>query len=96
MANPLGLNNNSNKKVLLRERKRHTAHHVASTRCAALFGGYLEYSPRPGMGYPPNLGPGTPPDLGLGTPQTWDWVPPYLDLRWGTPLPRPGMGYPPT
>ena len=28
--------NNGNKKVLLRERKRHTACYVASTRCAAL------------------------------------------------------------
>ena len=48
---------------------------------------------------------GTPhhPDLRWGTPQTWDGVPPYLDLGWGTPhldlgwdtpLPRPGMGYP--
>ena len=64
-------------------------------------------SSRPGMGYPPPPQPemGYPLDLGQGTPQTWDRVPPYLDLRWGTPYPdlrwgtpsppRPGMGYPP-
>ena len=28
-------------------------------------------------------------------PHTWDGVPPYIDLGWGTPWPRPGMGYPP-
>ena len=30
-----------NKKVLLRERKRHTAHRVASARYAVMVGGYL-------------------------------------------------------
>ena len=33
-----------------------------------------------------------------GYPPTWTWdgVPPYPDLGWGTPpLPGPGMGYPP-
>ena len=37
-----------NKKVLLRERKKHTAHRIASTRCAVLYpgGGYL---PWPGV-----------------------------------------------
>ena len=31
-----------------------------------------------------------------GTPHTWDGVPPYIDLEWGTlpSLPRPGMGTP--
>ena len=50
-----------NKKVLLRERKRHTARSVASAR----------YVPSwPGMGYPPPPRP----DLGWCTPlpQTWD------------------------
>ena len=32
--------NKFNKKVLMRERKRHTARRVASTRCAALSGGW--------------------------------------------------------
>ena len=137
-----------NKKVLLRERKRHTARRVASTHYAALSnpdlvrGGYpiqtelgwgtlppemgyplawdgvppplemgnprpgMGYPPRPGMGYPPKLGWGTPPDLGQGIPlprpgmgypptQTWDGVPPYLDLRWGTPYPDLRWGTPP-
>ena len=48
------------KKVLLRERKRHTAHRVASARYAAP-------PPTP----TPDLGQGTPPP-----PQTWDGVPP--------------------
>ena len=39
-----------NKKVLLRERKRHTARHVASTRCVVPVGGYL---PWVGGGYLP-------------------------------------------
>ena len=89
-----------NKKVLLRECKRHTAHRIASARYATLSNGWGGYpiqswwwgvpgvppSPsRPGWGYP-----GYPhhPDLGWGTPtQTWEGVPP-------PPL-RPGMGYPP-
>ena len=84
-----------NKTVLLRERKRHTAHRIASTGCSALSGGgYSGYPtlPGPGMGYPPYLG------LGWGTlpTLTWDGVPPYLDLGWGTPLPRPEMGYLPS
>ena len=40
-----------NKKVLLRERKRHTAHHVASARYAALCNGGRGY-PISGRGYP--------------------------------------------
>ena len=72
-----------NKKVLLRERKRHTACRVASARYAALCngGGY--------MGYPP--GDEVP-------PQTWGTLSEMrspLDLRWSTPTPRHGMGYPP-
>ena len=50
-----------NKKVLLRERKRHTTRHVACTSSAVLSRGY----PIPGWGYPiwdwgtPRKGPGT-------------------------------------
>ena len=87
-----------NKKVLLRERKRHTARRVASPRYAALVGGV----PLPG-GYPcwgvscwevlllggtPARGGGTPtrgyPLLGEVPPiQSWEGVPP---ISW--------MGYP--
>ena len=79
-----------NKKVLLRERKRHTAHPVASARYAALSNGWMG-----GGGYPiqswwgvspsrPGQGvgtPGTPPPPTIQTwpphPQTWDRVPPF-------------------
>ena len=43
-------NPNYNKKVLLRERKRHTAHHVASTPSAVLSGGGTQFLAR-GRGY---------------------------------------------
>ena len=59
--------NSSYKKVLLRERKRHTARHVASTPYDVLTG----YPPR--AGYPPSREPpcqGTPPRQGT----------PWLDL----------------
>ena len=76
------------KKVLPRERKRHTACRVASTRYAALSNGeggdprYPLHHPdlvggypppsRPGMGYPPPR-----PEMGYPpTIQTWDGVPP--------------------
>ena len=106
----------NNKKVLLCECKRHTAHCIASTCCAALsnpdlvMGGYPvpgpgEPCPRSKGGTPSQVWGGTPsppssrPGQGgiHGTPSTWTWdgVPPYLDLGWGTPLPGPGMGYPP-
>ena len=44
-------------------------------------------SPRPGWGTPPPARPG------MGNPpgQTWDWVPPYPHLRWGTPPLRYGL-----
>ena len=93
-----------NKKVLLRERKRHTASRIASARYAALSNGW--------GGTPPTIHPdlvregGTlphhPSRPGQGVPQvtptiqSWDGVPPYPDLRWGILPPRPGMGYPPT
>ena len=132
-----------NKKVLLREHKRHTARHVSSTCCAALsnldlVGGEGTWSqvwgvpgsrfrgyPVPGLGGYPVLVQGGPPSQvwgvphlrfrgypisGLGgtpshgvpplsrpgiwypTSQTCDGVPPYLDLRWGTPSPRSRCG----
>ena len=67
----------SNKKVLLHERKRHTAHHVASARSAALPPDEGEDTPSS-----PDGGGGTHPILMGGTPiLTWD-------LTWmeGTPL----------
>ena len=74
----------TNKKVLLRERKRHTAHRVASTRRVPGPGGGTRSHVR-GGGYLVT-GPGG------GTPsQVWEGVlrvpPPHLDLRWGTPPP---------
>ena len=64
------------KKVLLRECKRHTARHVASARYAG--GGISQVPPlcRPGMGYPPV--------------QTWNGVPPPPARPWmGYPPPPP-------
>ena len=85
----LSINNFTNKKVLLRERKRHTAGRVASARYAALSNGW-------GVTHP-DLGQGTHPDLGWGTPtQTWDRVPPHPDLGWGTPRTQTWDGVPPT
>ena len=71
----------TDKKVLLRERKRHTARRVASARYAALSNGWVG-------GVPPTIQtwPGYPPPLGWGTP------PPS---RPGRVPPTPGMGYPP-
>ena len=87
--------NLTNKKVLLRERKRHTARRVASARYAALSNGWV------GGGVPHPVMGGVPlhPDLGQDTPpptQTWHGVPPrpgtgydpHQDLGWGTPPPR--------
>ena len=99
-----------NKKVLLRERKRHTARHVASTRYAALSNPDLPPPPsRPGRGGTPSrLGqegrtPGIPhhPDLVRGYPgyplniQTWSGGYPIQTWSGGTPCPQTGMGYPP-
>ena len=83
-----------NKKVLLRERKRHTDRRVASTRYAALPGvgtpTPVGVPPPPAswMGYPPRpAGWGTPP------PASWMGYPPgQLD---GVPPPASWMGYPP-
>ena len=82
------------KKVLLRERKRHTARRVASARYADPSGGvpgvpppswtWDGVPPKPRMGYPPRPGMGYPLDLGWGTPLDLEWGTPP-DLRWGTP-----------
>ena len=60
-----------NKKVLLRERKRHTARRLVIARYAALS---------------PDLRGVPHPDLRRGTPPPVSWMgyPPYLDLGWGT------------
>ena len=95
-----------NKKVLLRERKRHTARCIASTRYAALSNPDLVGGvPHPDLvggvpQVPPKLGWGTPTEMvypprpGMGyPPQTWDGgYPPDLD----SVPPRPGTGYPKT
>ena len=90
------------KKVLLRERKRHTARRVASAHYAALSnnGGYpiqswvggTPSSPIQG-GFPIQSWPGEYPiqsfhheDLGSGTPPIRWMRYPHLDLGWGTPL----------
>ena len=65
------------KKVLLRERKRHTARRVASTPYVVLTG-YPPSGYPPGQGTPPwpgyPPGQGTPPQLDLaGYPLGWTW-----------------------
>ena len=96
---------NINKKVLLREHKRHTICRVASARYAALSngGGGLPHPvlaggvPYPVLvrGVPPSIpGMGTPPVSWMGYPSAWTWdgVPP---ISWmGYPLPGSGIGYP--
>ena len=79
-----------NKKVLLRERKRHSTHCVAVASACYSRGGVPRIPPQTWDGVPPWTWDGV-------TPSTWTWdgVPPYLDLGWGTPLPGPEMGYPP-
>ena len=92
-----------NKKVLLRECKRHTARREASVRYAApspteggglphpvLNGGYPTVPPKQTWdGVSPIQTWDVPPD------QTWEWGTPCLDLGMGYPPSRPGMGYPP-
>ena len=94
---------NLNKKVLLRERKRHTARHVASAHYAALshrWGGYPGYPPypnlrwvtppsRPGQGGP-QVPPPSKPEMGYPPPSR-----PGQGVPQVSPLPRPEMGYPP-
>ena len=96
-----------NKKVLLRERKRHTARRVASTRCAALSnpnmvggvpGPRSRGVPRPrsgGYSVPSLGGRGVPSPRSGGTPSKV-WGVSHPDLVWGGysgyPLPLPGPG----
>ena len=83
--NDLTLNINSNKKVVLRERKRHTARHVVSTPSVVLPG----YPPPGGGGVPD---PGTPPRGGVPDPGGYrTWVPPPRGGVPGPPLPPPGV-----
>ena len=98
---------NSNKTVLLRKRKRHTARRVASTRYAAPVGGNpspilgsdLNRGVIPCQGVPPcQVGvhlprQGVPLPRGVPTPYLWRGYPsPTWTL---VPLPGPGKGVPP-
>ena len=82
-----------NKKVLLRERKRHTARRIPSARYAALSsgGGYPGYPPL----HHPDLAQGVPPTI-----QTWPgevpWVTPTIQTWLGYPPPQTWDGVPPT
>ena len=84
-----------NKKVLLREHKRHAARWVASARYADLSNGGEGGNPSsPGGGYPyhPDLAGGYPhPPFrpGPGVPPIHPW-----DLAWGVPHPRSVRGVP--
>ena len=106
----LKADNNSNKKILLRERKRHTARHVASAHYADLLGGYSVQSWTGGtpsflMGVPPiswmgflpsRPGMGYPPISWMGYPHlTWDGVPSPKSRRMGYPQ-SAGWGTPPS
>ena len=78
------------KKVILRERKRHTARHIASARYAALSpdrGGGGVPHPVFDVGYPIQ-------SWTQGTPHQLGGVPPCLDLGWSTP-PHQLDGVPP-
>ena len=87
---------NNNKKVLLRERKRHTARRIASVRYAALSGGGVVPHPRSG-GTPfqvwgegiPHLRVGGVPQPGLNG----GWGGGFPSQVWGGPHLRVG-GYP--
>ena len=97
-CSPKRFRHKSNKKVLLRERKRHTARHVASARYVTVRGGY----PVPGLGgvpHPRSRGGLPHPRLG-GTPsqvQGGYLIPgpggtPSRPCQGGTPsLPSPGV-----
>ena len=84
-----------NKKVLLCERKRHTARRVASTCCAGLVGGGRRGTPWRGV--PPAGGTpwwGVPPARG-STPAGGVPLLGYPPVSW-MGYPPPGKGYPPS
>ena len=77
-----------NKKVLLRERKRHTARRVVTTHSVVL--SWLTPPPPPPAGPDPPLGwteDWPPPGWTCPPPASWTWPPPRLD--WGL-TPPPG------
>ena len=78
---------NQNNKVLLRERKRHTARPVASARYAR-GGGGIPFSHDGGVPHPVMVG-GTPPPSrpgpGVGDGGGTMGTPHHPDLGWGTP-----------
>ena len=84
---------NQNKKVLLRERKRHTARRVASASSP----GQGSTPSIPDRGVPhPVLDGGTHPVLGRGYPiLSWMGIPPFIPGQRVLPS-RPGLGYPPS
>ena len=81
---------NPDKKVLLRERKRHTALRVVSASFPDGWGR---------GGTPSNLGwggvPGNPLLILDGVPPSAEWGTPHPDLEWGYLPSRPGWGTPP-
>ena len=77
------------KKVLLRERKRHTARRVASAR-------YVDLSPDRGVPYPADGGGGYPSSPGLGVPHPVLGGTPFQVWTGGTPHPDLGWRYPPS
>ena len=97
----------NHKRVLLRERKRHTVGRVSSTRYAGLVEGTPLSGIWPGRGYCPTwTWKGVPPAWaweGVTPPRTWTWEGgnphldlgkgyPHLDLGRGTPPPPPPSG----
>ena len=93
-----------NKKVLLRERKRHTTHRVASTRCVSgpggtqsqVWGGGFLVPGLEGVPHPRSGGYPVPGQEGYPIPGLGGYPVPCAGGTPGIPLPRPGMGYPPT
>ena len=92
-----------NKKVLLRQRKRHTGRRVTSALSAVLFRGGGGWYPSPGRGIPHLwIGRGSTPARDGAPPSRpgWDmppiqrWGTPSPIQRWSTPLSGPGWGTP--
>ena len=93
-CSPLTSETHKNKKVLLRECKRHTARHIANACFAD--GGMVPHPVLDGGVPHHDLGWGYPPSARCGTPQsrprmwyplpiwTWAGVLPHPDLGWGS------------